>query len=107
MMAILELIVVNGCDASEILSPPGIGGDAVPAEIKRRIGSRVCLIGGMDQVNILTNGTSEHIHAEVHRLFEALGPARGYILSASDHFFDAPVENLRAFAAAGRECVYG
>jgi hypothetical protein len=55
----------------------------------------------------LTNGTSEQIHAEVHRLFEALGPARGYILSASDHFFDAPVENLRAFAAAGRECVYG
>ncbi len=106
MMAILDLIVENGCDASETLSPPGVGGDAVPEEIKRRIGDKVCLIGGMDQVNILTNGTPEQIRFETHRLFEAFGPSGGYILSASDHFFHAPVENLRAFAEAGRECVY-
>ena len=30
----------------------------------------------------------------------------GYTCSASDHFFHAPVENLLAFARAGRECVY-
>jgi uroporphyrinogen-III decarboxylase len=107
MMAILELIVENGCDASESLSPPGVGGDAVPAEIKRRIGDRVCLIGGMDQANILTDGSPDQVRLEVQRLFEALGPGGGYILSASDHFFDAPVENLRAFAEAGRKCVYG
>ena len=106
MMAILDLIVQNGCDASETLSPPGVGGDAVPEEIKRRIGDQVCLIGGMDQVNILTMGTPEQIRAEVHRLFDALGPGGGYMLSASDHFFDAPVENLEAFARAGRECTY-
>lgn len=106
MMAILDLIVENGCDASETISPPDLGGDAVPEEIKRRIGNKVCLIGGMDQVNILTNGTPGQVKAEVHRLFEALGPGGGYMLSASDHFFDAPVENLRAFAEAGKECLY-
>ena len=106
MMAILDLIVQNGCDASETLSPPGVGGDAVPAEIKRRIGQQVCLIGGMDQINILSHGTPGEIRAEVHRLFEALGPGGGYILSASDHFFDAPEENLWAFAAAASECTY-
>jgi uroporphyrinogen-III decarboxylase len=106
MMPILELIVQNGCDASETLSPAGVGGDADPAEIKRRIGSQVALIGGMDQVNILTMGTPEQVRLETHRLFEALGPGGGYILSAADHFFDAPVENLRAFAAAASECVY-
>lgn len=106
MMAILELIVENGCDASETLSPAGVGGDAVMEEIKQRIGDKVCLIGGMDQVNLLTNGTPAEIRAEVRRLFEALGPGGGYILSASDHFFDAPPENLRAFAKAGQECVY-
>jgi uroporphyrinogen decarboxylase len=83
-----------------------VGGDAVPEEIKRRIGDKVCLIGGMDQVNILTSGTPEQIRAEVHRLFDTLGPDGGFMLSASDHFFDAPVENLRAFARAGQECVY-
>jgi uroporphyrinogen-III decarboxylase len=106
MMAILDLIVENGCDASETLSPAGVGGDAVPEEIKRRIGDRVCLIGGMDQINILSQGTPEQIRTETRRLFEALGAGGGYILSASDHFFEAPVENLRAFAEAGHECVY-
>jgi len=106
MMAILELIVQNGCDASETLSPAGVGGDAIPEEIKRRIGDQVGLIGGMDQVNILTNGSPDEIRGEVRRLFETLGPGGGYILSASDHFFETPIENLRAFAQAGRECAY-
>jgi hypothetical protein len=64
------------------------------------------MIGGMDQFNILTEGTPEQIRKEVHRLFEGFGRDGGYILSASDHFFDAPAENLRAFADAARECVY-
>lgn len=106
MMPILELIVENGCDASETISPPGVGGDAVPAEVKRRIGDQVCLIGGLDQINLLGSGTPEEVRAEVHRLFEALGPGGGYILSASDHFFEAPVENLRALAEAAKECMY-
>lgn len=106
MMPILELIVENGCDASETLSPVGVGGDAVPEEIKRRIGGQVCLIGGLDQINLLDMGTPDQVRQEVHRLFEALGPGGGYILSASDHFFDAPIENLRAMADAARECMY-
>jgi uroporphyrinogen-III decarboxylase len=106
MMPLLELIVTNGCDASETLTPPAVGGDAVAGEIKRRIGRQVCLIGGLDQVNILTCGSLEAIRREVERLFEELGPGGGYILSPSDHFFEAPVENLRAYAEAARACRY-
>ncbi|HQL75941.1 MAG TPA: hypothetical protein PLD58_22385, partial [Phycisphaerae bacterium] len=62
--------------------------------------------GGMDQFNILTTGTVEQIQAEVRRLFEGFGRDGGYILAASDHFFDAPPENLKAYAAAARECSY-
>jgi len=106
MMAILELIVQNGCDASETLSPEGVGGDAIHAEIKRRIGQQVCLIGGLDQINILSNGTPSDVRREVHRLFEALGPQGGYMMCVSDHFFEAPLDNLRAYAEAARECRY-
>ncbi|HEY64820.1 MAG TPA: hypothetical protein G4O02_09640, partial [Caldilineae bacterium] len=106
MMDILELIVQNHCDASETLAPPGVGGDAVHEEIKRRIGNQVCLIGGLDQFNILTSGTPDQIRREVRRLFEALGPGGGYIMSPSDHFFETPIENLRVYAEAARECVY-
>jgi uroporphyrinogen-III decarboxylase len=106
MMPILELIVENGCDAAETLAPAGVGGDVDPAEVKRRIGGRVALIGGLDQFNVLTEGTPAQVRAEVHRLFEALGPGGGYIISPSDHFFDTGEENLHAYAQAARECTY-
>jgi len=106
MMPILELIVENGCDASETLTPPGLGGDARPAEIKRRIGHQVALIGGVNQHHVLDCGTREEIRSEVFRLFAELGPGGGYILSPSDHFFETPPENMQHYADAARECRY-
>jgi uroporphyrinogen-III decarboxylase len=106
MMALLDLIPENGCDASETLTPPAVGGDADHAAIKRRLGDRLCLIGGLDQVNILAHGTPVEIRREVSRLFTTLGPDGAYILSPSDHFFDAPAENIHVYADAARECVY-
>jgi uroporphyrinogen-III decarboxylase len=101
-----ELIVANGTDASETLAPPSVGGNQEPWEFKRKIGSRVALIGGLDQFNTLTRGPVEAIRAKVHELFEQVGCDGGYICAASDHFFDTPVEHLKAFAAAARECRY-
>ena len=107
MMHILNLIVQNGTDASETLSPPGMGGNITePAEVRQVFGGKLAMIGGMDQMNILTAGTKDQIRAEVARLFEGFGKDGGYILSASDHFFDTPAENLRAFAEAAKECTY-
>jgi len=107
MMHILDLIAQNETDASETLSPPGMGGNITePEKVRKIFGGKIAMIGGMDQFNILTDGTSEQIRAEVNRLFEGFGPDGGYILSASDHFFETPVENLRTFAEAAKECVY-
>ncbi len=106
MMPILELIVENGCDAVETLTPPTMGGDARPHEIKARIGEKVALIGGLDQNTVLESGTPEQVRQHVREMFEAYGPGGGYIMSPSDHFFYVPVENLEAYAQAARECVY-
>jgi uroporphyrinogen decarboxylase len=106
MMAILDLIVENGCDASETLTPPGMGGDARAVELKERIGGRVALIGGLDQSAVLDRGTRADVRREVLRLFAEYGAGGGYIMSPSDHFFEASVENLQAYADAARECVY-
>lgn len=107
MMFILDQILENGADASETLSPTGIGGNITdPARVREIFAGRIAMIGGMDQFNILTSGTPEQIRSEVHRLFEGFGRDGGYILSASDHFFDTPPENLRIFARAARECTY-
>ncbi len=107
MMNILDLIVENHTDASETLTPPGCGGNITrPERVRQVFGGRVAMIGGMDQFNVLTTGTRAEIGAEVRRLFEGFGRDGGYVMSASDHFFDAPVDNLKAFAEAARECVY-
>lgn len=107
MMHILDLIVENETDASETLTPPGPGGNITePEKVRDVFSGRVAMIGGMDQFHILTEGTKEEIATEVHRLFEGFGCDGGYIMSASDHFFETPAENLKAYADAARECVY-
>jgi uroporphyrinogen-III decarboxylase len=106
MMPILELIVENGCDASETLTPPTMGGDARPRELKARIGQQVALIGGLDQHSVLEIGTPERIRQHVFEMFECYGPGGGYIMTPSDHFFHVPIENLESYARAARECVY-
>jgi uroporphyrinogen-III decarboxylase len=107
MVHILDLIIENETDASETLSPPGMGGNiAEPEKVREEFTGKVAMIGGMDQFNILTLGRREQIRCEVRRLFEGFGREGGYIMSAADHFFDAPVENLSAFADAAKGCVY-
>jgi len=101
-----DLIVQNGCDASETLAPQSIGSNLEPWDLKQKVGNRIALIGGMDQFNILTDGSKEQIRNMVFKLFEKVGYEGGYICSASDHFFETPVENLKWFAEAAHECTY-
>ncbi len=107
MIHILDCIVKNETDASETLTPDGMGGNIQePDKVREAYAGNVAMIGGMDQFTYLTNGTAEQIRDEVFRLFEGFGKDGGYILSASDHFFDAPVENLKTYASAAKECLY-
>ena len=85
---------------------PCMGGDVDLAEAKRRIGDRVCMIGGFDQFHFFTGCTVEDTRNEVRRCFEDAGPGGGYILCPSDHFFEAEPELIRAFANAAKECRY-
>jgi uroporphyrinogen-III decarboxylase len=106
MMAILDCIAANGCDASETLTPVGMGGDVDPVAVKARLGSQCALIGGLNQKDVLDRGDGNHIDAEVTRLFDQLGPGGGYIMSPSDHFFETPPASLSRYAEAARRCIY-
>ncbi|KLU63147.1 methylcobalamin:coenzyme M methyltransferase [Peptococcaceae bacterium CEB3] len=106
MRGIFDLIVQTGTDASETLSPKAVGGNIEGPELYEAMHGKVCLIGGMDQINILTSTPAE-IRKEVRRLFDVFGQGGGYIMSCADHFFDdVPKENLLAYAQAARECTY-
>lgn len=107
MMPILERIADMKPDAMETFTPADMGGDVRLAEAKQRIGSRVCMIGGFDQFHYFVGCTPEETRAEVRRCFEAAGTNGGYILSPSDHFFEADLALLEAFADEARRCTYG
>jgi uroporphyrinogen decarboxylase len=106
MMPLLERIADMDPDAMETFTPPDMGGDMRLAEAKRRIGDRVCFIGGFDQGHYFKDCTPEQTRAEVRRCFEEAGPGGGYILSPSDHFFDAEPDLIAAFADEARRCGY-
>lgn len=106
MMPILENIADMGVDAMETFTPPDMGGDTRLDEAKRRIGERVCMIGGFDQGHYLFGCTEEETRRAVRRCFEEAGANGGYILSPSDHFFDADINLIRAFVDEAHKCMY-
>jgi hypothetical protein len=106
MMPLLERIASMRPDAMETFTPPGMGGDVDLAEAKRRIGEKVCMIGGFDQFHFFTGCTPEQTHAEVRRCFEAARADGGYILCPSDHFFEADPQLIKAFADEAHDCLY-
>jgi uroporphyrinogen-III decarboxylase len=106
MMPILEDIAAMKPDAMETFSPEAMGGDARLDEAKRRIGDKVCMIGGFDQFHFFTGCSEIETRKEVRRCFEAAGRNGGFILSPSDHFFEADLKLIKAFAEEARECEY-
>jgi uroporphyrinogen-III decarboxylase len=101
--AFLEQAADMGIDALETLTPPSASGDVDLADAKRRIGDRVCLMGGFLSHN-LTYGTPAEIEAEVRTCLDKAAPGGGYILSPSERIDpETPEENLRAFTRAGRQ----
>jgi hypothetical protein len=106
MMPILERLAAMGPDAMETFTPAGMGGDTVLASAKKRIGEKVCMIGGFDQFHYFQGCTPGETREAVRRCFADAGGGGGYILSPSDHFFDAEPALLQAFADEARSCVY-
>jgi uroporphyrinogen decarboxylase len=106
MMPILEDVAAMKPDAMETFTPVGMGGDVNLAKAKLCIGDKVCMIGGFDQFHFFTGCTEEDTRNEVRRCFEAAGKNGGYILSPSDHFFEADLNLIRAFADEAGKCYY-
>lgn len=103
MMPLLEQIADMGAAAMETFTPRSMGGDADLSEAKRRIGGRVCMIGGFDQYHHFAGCSPAETRMAVRRCFRDAGPG-GYILAPSDHFFEAEESLLHAYADEARSC---
>ena len=98
----LPSVAKAGADCAETLTPPSHGGSVSLREAKELVGDQLCLIGGFDQ-KTLEFGTPQLVRDEVRRCIEEGAPGGGYILYNTDHFFEAPLENVHAMVQAARE----
>ena len=73
------------------------------AEVKRRYGSRACLIGNIS-VNTLSMGSVEDVRREVYERIKQVGPGGGYIVASGNSLAAyCKVENILAMADAVQE----
>ena len=106
MMAQLELIKETNATASETLSPEDMGGDAELEEINRVLGGDMALIGGFNQKKGFQEGDESTVRNIVKKCFKEAGSGGGYIMAASDHFFEGKPENIKAYTDIAREFTY-
>lgn len=74
------------------------------AKAKAAVGDKVCLIGNLDPVNVLMNGTGEQVAEEAKRIMEIGKQDGGYIFNTGEMVpRDVPVENMKAMLSSARE----
>jgi uroporphyrinogen decarboxylase len=74
------------------------------AAAKAAVGDRVCLMGNLDPVGLMLNGTPAAIRAEATRCLGLFDRSGGFVLSGGCALPAATLaENIRALVAAARE----
>lgn len=97
---VIEDILGTGVSAIHPIEPKGMGADL--RQLKARLGSRVCLIGGID-LDTLIRGTPADVTTETRRVLSALAPV-GYVAGSSNTVTaDVPADNYRAMLQAVHE----
>ena len=100
--AILADIGAVGPDIISTLCPPPAG-DVDLAAAKRLIGDKVCLLGNVDIISVIQQGTAVDVEAAVRSCIAAAAAQSGFILSTSSSVLPGtPPENLAAFFNAAR-----
>jgi len=103
LAALVEALAECEIDVLQTLTPPPVG-DVDLADVKRRIGDRVCLMGYVDLLYVIQKGTPELIDRAVKDAVVTGAPGGGFILGTSDSIRDGtPIENVRAYFDAARK----
>ncbi|RJQ39631.1 MAG: hypothetical protein C4550_04980 [Nitrospiraceae bacterium] len=71
--------------------------------VKDEIGSDICLMGNLDCIKLILNGTPEEIENEIKKLTEEVALRGGYIVNTAEGIpVQVPIENLEAMINAIR-----
>ncbi len=96
MARYLELIADLGVDSLDPIEQPPYG-DTAMAEAQRRIGARVCLVGGLDDMEVLETRPTAEVLALARELLASVSPV-GYMLggTSSSQFTERGARNILA-----------
>jgi uroporphyrinogen decarboxylase len=103
--AIRDLIPSFLAAGVEVLDPVQVKADGmIPSELKTLYGERLTFSGGIDEQDLLPNGTTEMIKKEVAKMIGIMGANGGYFLGPTHNFqADIPTKNIIAMYEAGNE----
>ena len=82
-------------------------GDITLAEVKKRIGSKMCIFGNI-QLKLLENGTRDEVYQQVKECMEAAKDGGGYVIMPTASPINVPLspkteENYITFIEAALE----
>jgi hypothetical protein len=104
---ILDEIAAIGVD---VMSPieTGLRGDVTLAQVKARVGDRICLKGNLDDMAFLALATADEVRAAARDCLEQAAAGGGYILSGTDAGIYRPewVQSFLVMAEVAREYRY-
>lgn len=91
-----------GVHLSGLMQPTG--GLKNQAEIKKKYGDKIALVGGFDVQRLLPRGQVEEVRQGVLQVMKNLAVGGGYIFSPSHYILaDVPVQNIYAMLEAQRD----
>jgi uroporphyrinogen-III decarboxylase len=89
---LLELFVTWGFDGVHSLEPTA---SMDLAEVKRRVGDRMCIFGNLDIAHVMSHGTREEVEAAVLDALQAAGQGGGFMMAMTNSHNAVKVENTR------------
>ncbi len=98
-LAHIRAQAATGIDALSV--GPGVDIGAV----NQAVGDRICIVGNLDPIAVLQNGTPEQVRAETERIVTVGKQGGGYVFSTGEMVPRmTPEANVRAMVEAARAC---
>lgn len=98
----LEDMIDTEPDALETITSKKTSGDFDLADVKKRVGQRVCLFGGFNE-HILKRDNPEHVRDEVKRCIDAAAEGGGYILRSTGQIFHSQPGMIELMCQTARD----
>jgi hypothetical protein len=98
----LEEMIDTGPDALETITSKKTSGDFDLADVKQRVGDRVCIFGGFDE-HTLKSDNPDVVRDEVKRCIDAAAEGGGYVLRSTGQIFHANPGMIEVMAQTARD----